>query len=400
MLDFVYRHGGFPMAEKILIIDDDVDTLKLVGMMLQKQGYKIIASSNGEQGLKQAEAENPDLILLDVMLPEMDGYEVAKRLRANEMTANTPILMFTAKTQLDDKVTGFEAGADDYLTKPTHPTELKEHVKALLARSSKDKISTSELPAEKPSTIIGVIAPRGGQGVTTVAVNLGDALRLSTKRDVIVAELRPGMGTLGPDLGEANPGALTELLSTDLADITREIIQDKLFSLPSGLRLLFGSVQSKDGLIENASELMEALVNRMSFLTSYLVLDLGAGLRPMIQKLIPACDFLLVLVEPVMNSVVYSKVLLSDLAELAGNQQNIHAIVVNRIRSDTQLTMSQMEEILGHTPLIAITPAPEIIFTAARMKTTAFAASPDSLSTQQFTKLAESILSLEKHKNK
>jgi MinD-like ATPase involved in chromosome partitioning or flagellar assembly len=153
-------------------------------------------------------------------------------------------------------------------------------------------------------------------------------------------------------------------------------------------------------LIENASELMEALVNRMSFLTSYLVLDLGAGLRPMIQKLIPACDFLLVLVEPVMNSVVYSKVLLSDLAELAGNQQNIHAIVVNRIRSDTQLTMSQMEEILGHTPLIAITPAPEIIFTAARMKTTAFAASPDSLSTQQFTKLAESILSLEKHKNK
>ncbi len=387
------------MAEKILIIDDDVDTLKLVGMMLQKQGYKIIASSNGEQGLKQAEAENPDLILLDVMLPEMDGYEVAKRLRANEMTANTPILMFTAKTQLDDKVTGFEAGADDYLTKPTHPTELNAHVKALLARSSKDKISTSELPAERPSTIIGIISPRGGQGVTTVAVNLGDALRLSTKRDVIVAELRPGMGTLGPDLGEANPCALTELLSTDLADISREIIQDKLFSLPSGLRLLFGSIQSKDGLIENASELMEALVNRMSFLTSYLVLDLGAGLRPMIQKLIPACDFLLVLVEPVMNSVVYSKALLSDLAELAGNQQNIHAIVVNRIRSDTQLTMSQMEEILGHTPLIAITPAPEIVFTAARMKTTAIAASPDSLTKQQFTKLAESILSLEKHKN-
>ncbi|MGZ6346669.1 MAG: response regulator [Anaerolineales bacterium] len=388
------------MAEKILIIDDDVDTLKLVGMMLQKQGYKIIAAANGEQGLKQAEAENPDLILLDVMLPEMDGYEVAKRLRAIDKTANTPILMFSAKTQLDDKVTGFEAGADDYLTKPTHPTELTAHVKALLARSSKEKISASELPVEKPSVIIGVISPRGGQGVTTVAVNLGEALRLSTKSDVIVAELRPGMGTLGPDLGEANPGALTELLSTDLAAITREKIQDKLFPLPSGLLLLFGSVQSKDGLIENASELMEVLVNRMSYLTSYLVLDLGAGLRPLIQKLIPTCDFILVLVEPVMNSVVYSKALLSDLAELAGNPQSIYAIVVNRIRSDTQLTMTQIEEILGHTPLIAITPAPEIIYTAARMKTTAFASSPDSLTTQQFTKLADSILSLEKYKNK
>ena len=111
------------MAEKILIIDDDVDTLKLVGLMLQKQSYQIVAANNGLQGLEQAENENPDLILLDVMMPGMDGYEVAKRLRANPLTANTPILMFTAKTQLDDKVTGFEAGADDYLTKPTHPSE-------------------------------------------------------------------------------------------------------------------------------------------------------------------------------------------------------------------------------------------------------------------------------------
>jgi DNA-binding response OmpR family regulator/CO dehydrogenase nickel-insertion accessory protein CooC1 len=386
------------MAEKILIIDDDVDTLKLVGMMLQRQGYKIIASANGAQGLKQAEAENPDLILLDVMLPEMDGYEVAKRLRANALTVDTPILMFTAKTQLDDKVTGFEAGADDYLTKPTHPTELRAHVKALLARSSKGKISTSEIPIEKPSMTIGVIAPRGGQGVTTVAVNLGDALQIATKSNVIVAELRLGMGTLGPDLGEANPSVLTELLTTDLSNLTRQKIHEKLYILPSGLRLLFGSVQAKDGLLANASDLMEVLVNQMSYLTPFLVLDLGAGLRPIIQKLIPTCNILLVLVEPVMNSVIYSRALITDLADLTGSRQNIHAIVVNRTRSDTQLTMTQMGETLGQIPLVAITPAPELIYTAARMKTTAFAASPDSLTAQQFTKLADSILAFEKQK--
>ena len=386
------------MVEKILIIDDDVDTLKLVGMMLQKQGYKIIASANGKQGLMQAEAENPDLILLDVMLPEMDGFQVAKHLRANALTVDTPILMFTAKAQLDDKVTGFEAGADDYLTKPTHPTELRAHVKALLARSSKGKISTSELPAEKPATIIGVLAPRGGQGVSTVAVNLGDALQSATKSEVIVAELRLGMGTLGPDLGETNPNVLTELLSTDLSEISHQKIQEKLYTLPSGLHVLFGSVQARDGLMVNAPERMEALVNHMSYLTPYLVLDLGAGLRPMIQKLLPMCNILLVLVEPVMNSVIYSKALIIDLANLMGGKQNIHAIVVNRIRSDTQLTMTQMEEILGKTPLIAITPAPELIYTAARMKTTAFAANPDSLTTQQFTKLAESMIVFEKQK--
>ncbi|HEY5269675.1 MAG TPA: response regulator [Anaerolineales bacterium] len=388
------------MAEKILIIDDDVDTLKLVGMMLQKQGYQIIASTNGKQGLTQAEAEDPDLIVLDVMMPEMDGYEVAKRLRANSLTANTPILMFSAKTQLDDKVTGFEAGADDYLTKPTPPTELIAHVKALLARSSKGKVPTSQLPAEKHSMTIGVLAPRGGQGVTTVAVNLGDALRIATKSDVIVAELRPGMGTLGPDMGEANPSVLTELLSANLSDISRQKVQEKLHTHETGLRLLFGSVQAKDGLLMNAPELMEAVVIRMSYLTRYLVLDLGAGLTPLTQKLLPACNILLVLVEPVTNSVLHSRALITDLADLTGSKQNIHAIVVNRIRSDTQLNMTQMEELLGQTPLITIIPAPELFYTATRMKTTAIAARPDSLTAQQFAKLASAILDFEKQNKK
>ena len=388
------------MAEKILIIDDDIDTLKLVGLMLQKQGYQIVASANGEQGLTQAEAENPDLILLDVMMPEMDGYEVARRLRANSLTANTPILMFTAKTQLDDKVTGFEAGADDYLTKPTHPSELSAHVKALLARSSKGKVPTAPLPAEKRSLTIGVMAPSGGQGVTTVAVNLGEALRIATKGDVIVAELRPGMGTLGPDMGDANPRVLTELLSSNQSDMTRQKIQEKLHTHGTGLRLLFGSVQAKDGLLINAPVLMEALVNRMSYLTPYLVLDLGAGLTPLTLKLLPACNILLVLVEPVTNSVVHSKALITDLADLTGSRENIHAIVVNRIRSDTQLNMTQMEELLGQTPLIAITPAPELVYEATRMNTTIIAARPESLTAQQFARLAAAMLDFEKQKKK
>ncbi|MDP2993600.1 MAG: hypothetical protein Q8N46_00595, partial [Anaerolineales bacterium] len=286
------------------------------------------------------------------------------------------------------------------LTKPTHPTELIAHVKALLARSSKGKVSISPLAEEKRSMTIGVLAPRGGQGVTTVAVNLGDALRIATKSDVIVAELRPGMGTLGPNMGEANPSVLTELLSANLSDMTRQKIQEKLYTHKTGLRLLFGSVQAKDGLLMNAPVMMEALVNRMSYLTPYLVLDLGAGLTPLTQKLLPACNILLVLVEPVKNSVVHSRALITDLADLTGCKQNIHAIVVNRIRSDTQLNMTQIEELLGQTPLIAITPAPELLYSATRMKTTAITTRPDSLTAQQFTKLATAMLDFEKQKKK
>ena len=386
------------MAEKILIIDDDVDTLKLVGLMLQKQGYQIVAANNGSQGLEQAETENPDLILLDVMMPEMDGYEVTKRLRANPLTANTPILMFTAKTQLDDKVTGFEAGADDYLTKPTHPSELNAHVKALLSRTTKGKIATSPLPTEKRALTIGVVSPRGGQGVTTVALNLGDALRIATKAEAIVAELRPGMGSIGPDMGEPNPKALMELISTNLAEMTRQKVKEDLFVHENGLRVLFGSVQPKDATLVNSIAAFEALVNRLSYLTPYLVLDLGAGLTSLAQKLIASCNLIFVLAEPVANAAAHSRMLIDDLVDLGIDKQIIKVVVVNRIRSDTQLNMAQMEEQLGQAPVVAITPAPELIYMSIRTKTTVISSRPDSMTAQQFTKMATTVLDFEKQK--
>ena len=130
------------MSEKILIIDDDLDTLSLVDLMLQRKGYQTAAATNGEQGLLKMQEDIPDLLLLDVMMPGMDGYEVARQVRNNPQTSSIPILMFTAKSQMDDKISGFSAGADDYLTKPTHPSELQEHIQILLSRS----ISTDAEP--------------------------------------------------------------------------------------------------------------------------------------------------------------------------------------------------------------------------------------------------------------
>ncbi|RPI97270.1 MAG: response regulator, partial [Chloroflexi bacterium] len=142
-----YLFRGAAMPEKILIVDDDVDTLRLVGLMLQRQGYQIVAANNGHQALTMAQSEKPDLILLDVMMPDMDGYEVTRRLRGSATTSSIPIIMFTAKSQVDDKVTGFDVGADDYLTKPTQPRELFAHVKAVLARGRKGGAAASATPA-------------------------------------------------------------------------------------------------------------------------------------------------------------------------------------------------------------------------------------------------------------
>src|SRR6187401_548115 len=149
------------MAEKILIVDDDLDSLKLIGLMLQRHGYEVVAANSGTQAIAKASNDHPNLIILDVMMPDMDGYEVCRRLRANPETKGIPIIMFTAKTLVDDKVAGFEAGADDYLTKPTHPAELASRVKTILARNP------SQQRKQEKTYTLGFLGAKGGVGTST-----------------------------------------------------------------------------------------------------------------------------------------------------------------------------------------------------------------------------------------
>ena len=122
------------MGKKILIIEDDPATQRLVDYSLKQEGYQIITASNGLEGIRKALGESPDLVILDVMLPGMDGFEICYRLRSEPSTANLPILMFSAKAQEIDKDTGIKVGADDYLTKPSAPSDIVNRVGKLLAK--------------------------------------------------------------------------------------------------------------------------------------------------------------------------------------------------------------------------------------------------------------------------
>ncbi len=118
--------------KKILVVDDEVDLVKTIQFYLELGGYKVLASYNGEDALNQARKENPDLILLDIMLPKLDGYKVCRLLKFDEKYKHIPILMMTAKTQEKDKLTGKETGANEYITKPFDMEELTEMIKAYL----------------------------------------------------------------------------------------------------------------------------------------------------------------------------------------------------------------------------------------------------------------------------
>lgn len=124
------------MADKILVVDDEKSISKIIAYNLQKEGYEVICADDGEAGLELALNEKPDLILLDIMMPKMDGYEVCRKVR---QVSNVPIIMLTARADEVDKVNGLEIGADDYVTKPFGNRELIARVKAHLRRNEANK---------------------------------------------------------------------------------------------------------------------------------------------------------------------------------------------------------------------------------------------------------------------
>jgi len=129
------------MKEKILIVDDEKDIVKLLEYNLKKEGFRTISGHDGEDALDLAAREHPDLIVLDLMLPGIDGLEVCKALKKETKTAAIPVIMLTAKAQESDKIVGLELGADDYMTKPFSPKELIARIKAVLRRmKEKDKL--------------------------------------------------------------------------------------------------------------------------------------------------------------------------------------------------------------------------------------------------------------------
>jgi DNA-binding response OmpR family regulator len=118
----------------ILIADDDPDILALVSFRLERAGYEVVQARNGEEAVQVALARRPDLAVLDVMMPRLDGYEATRRLREHEETSRMPVILLTARVQEEDIARGFDAGADDYVKKPFSPQELGSRVQAVLGR--------------------------------------------------------------------------------------------------------------------------------------------------------------------------------------------------------------------------------------------------------------------------
>jgi len=125
---------------RILVVDDEIYIVHILDFSLGMEGYEVVTALDGEQALEKARSEKPDLIVLDIMMPKLDGYETCKMLKAEAETRNIPVILLSAKGRNVDQKVGFEVGADDYITKPFSPRKLVERINSILGQTSSNRM--------------------------------------------------------------------------------------------------------------------------------------------------------------------------------------------------------------------------------------------------------------------
>jgi pilus assembly protein CpaE len=375
------------VPEKILIIDDDADTIEFLTLILQRLGYQVLEARDGMDALTSAHSEKPDLIILDVMMPGLDGFEVARSLRRHPETALTPILMFTAKTQVEDKLAGYEAGVDIYLTKPVHPVELQANIKALLAQRK----ARTDLLAKR-GYVIGVIGAKGGLGVSTLALNLAIIYHKKFETAVIAAEMRPGQGAWALDLDIPEPTGLANLLKRNQTELTTTVVEEQLASTTFNIRLLLASNQSKDVELGVALAQYEVLVEQLAMLVPVVFLDIGTVFHPAYDLLVRQCNEIILITEPQPVTVKLTRMVTDELRQLSfGSGKALTIVAVNRTRAEITLTMSRIEEALKVPVALGFPPATELAYLAATRSIPMVLLQPEGIIAQQYSMLAEHI---------
>ncbi|GAB4444578.1 MAG: response regulator [Anaerolineae bacterium] len=223
-------------AAHILIVDDDAIVTKTMALILKRMGYETTPINNPAEALRwlQLPGNYPDLLISDVNMPQMSGYDFVSQVRANPATTHLPVIMLTANNDIDHKVEGFKAGADDYLTKPVDRTELEWRIKAILARASKPAVAA----ARPEATVISVFSLRGGVGTTTMAVNMAVSLAYLWGKPVGLLDLALKNNHCAMMLNQKPQHTLASIAGWDTSVIEADVIEKMLLKHETGVRTL------------------------------------------------------------------------------------------------------------------------------------------------------------------
>ena len=346
------------MAARVLVVDDSQVTAKVTQSYLEAAGYVVQTVADGQAALQAAEDHPPDLILLDVVLPGIDGFEVCRRLRKLPATLTTPIIMLTSKSTIADKKVGFEAGADDYLTKPVESDELQMRAAAQLRRAARPSAEAAPATAGR---MVAVYSLRGGTGTTSIAVNLALTLARLWQMPVPLLDLAMPVGVCDSMLNLRPPYRLDGLVSKAIDAIDGEVIKSFLTQHSSGVHLLAGLEDPVSAELLT-DRVMVLLLESLRQQHPLAVMDTAHDFSPATVAALDQAETVLLTITPDLNSVRLAHAALEVFKALGYDKELL--LTVNCTFSKPGLSRAQIEKALNQ-PINTVIPYYEGIWTQA-----------------------------------
>lgn len=335
---------------RILVVDDTKLITKMIRDRLAANGYEVSEAYDGPDALKKLKAFLPDLVILDVMLPGMDGYQIARAIRQDPQHVRTPIIMLTAKSGIAEKIAGFEAGADDYLTKPFDPTELELRIRALIARARSAR--GEEGPAAS-GRVIAVYSLRGGSGVSAIAVNLAACLAQLYEEEVPLLDLSLVTGGASIMLDLLPRMTLSHLAKEETTVVDLSLLKEYLVPHASGVRLL--AAPTTPVLAELVTpNLVNQILSTLRIHFTHIVVDTSHDLADSTLAALDLADNILLAVPPDMVSMKAATGALETFASLGYPDSRV-SIVINWVFPRRGLPQKEIEAALGR-PVLATIP--------------------------------------------
>ncbi|HEY7589410.1 MAG TPA: response regulator [Candidatus Limnocylindrales bacterium] len=326
------------MAAKILVVDDDPNVQRLLQYTLKQEGYEVVTAADGAEGFRLWGAENPALILLDVMLPKLDGYQVATKIRQEEgESGHVPIIMLTAEREVEQKVRGLRAGADDYLIKPFHPAELLARIKSLLARFAPRDALVGRPPLGRVFALYGA---KGGVGTTTIAINAAIALHRELGRKVCLVDgnLQFGDHRVFLDLGLDRRSIVDIVTATS---IDQDLVRQVLVKHDSGIDLLLAPPSPETAELVT-HEHMPVILDHLRSLYDYILVDIDKRLDDVNLGIIETAEKVFVVMTADLSCLKNVRLVLETIGHLGYEKTKVQ-LVLNRSNAFTGINVKNAE---------------------------------------------------------
>lgn len=346
---------------RILIVDDEPINHQLVARALESLGAQLEFANNGNQGVAKARSTKPDVIITDVMMPDIDGYQLTSILRREPEFAGTPILILTAQSGLQDKLKAFEAGADDHLTKPFEPAELIARVTVLLRRVETTHVPSSETSAQA-GRMIAVQSLRGGIGCSTLAVNLGVGLASLWPRSTILLDLTMTSGQVALMLNMPLRRTWADVSRFSPGEMDWDVLQSVIGTHESGLAFIAAPTFPT----EAAPLQPETLGNALRLLKrnyEYIIADLSHDFSDVALQALDIADLILMVASPDMSSIRAASAAMDTYQKLGYPKERIR-LLLNATFPRSGLAKDKIEATIG-MPAAVVIPYTEALFVEA-----------------------------------